>query len=148
MRGAALAGHGRRLIHGGVLKYRARSAASLSAGALVVAAMVWPGCSCGGDDSTSTSSGTTTSTGEGGAGGAGGGATSTSSGGGSGGAGGGAPSSGGTQASQTVSGGRTSSSPSYRMTYTFGQPTQNQGKTTSPSYRMQGGLSGANGSLP
>jgi hypothetical protein len=34
------------------------------------------------------------------------------------------------------------------MVFTFGQPTQNQGKTTSPGYRMQGGLIGANGSLP
>ncbi|XXX80387.1 hypothetical protein WMF30_16610 [Sorangium sp. So ce134] len=40
------------------------------------------------------------------------------------------------------------SSPSYRMVFTLGQPTQNQGKTTSPGYRMQGGLVGANGSLP
>ncbi len=132
------------------MNYRARTAAWL--GAFVVAATVWPGCSCGGDDTTSTSSGATTgSGGAGGEGGAGGGTTSTSTGGGSGGEGGqggGAPSSGGAQASETVSAGRTSVSPSYRMVYTFGQPTQNQGKTTSPGYRMQGGLVGANGSLP
>lgn len=131
------------------MDYRARTAAWL--GAFVVAAMAGPGCSCGGDDTTGTSSGTTAGTGgAGGADGAGGGTTSTSSGGGggAGGQGGGAPSSGGVQASQTVSGGRTSASPSYRMVYTFGQPTQNQGKTTSPGYRMQGGLVGANGSLP
>jgi hypothetical protein len=51
-------------------------------------------------------------------------------------------------ATETVSAGEVSSSPSYRMVYTLGQPTQNQGKTTSPGYRMQGGLVGANGSLP
>ncbi|WP_437561785.1 hypothetical protein [Sorangium sp. So ce542] len=50
--------------------------------------------------------------------------------------------------SDVVSAGEVVSSPSYRMVFTLGQPTQNQGKTTSPSYRMQGGLVGANGSLP
>jgi hypothetical protein len=34
------------------------------------------------------------------------------------------------------------------MIFTLGQPTQNQSRTTSPSYQMQGGLIGANGSLP
>ncbi|WP_437946768.1 hypothetical protein WME98_38600 [Sorangium sp. So ce296] len=54
----------------------------------------------------------------------------------------------GVAASDVVSAGEVVSSPSYRMVFTLGQPTQNQGKTTSPSYRMQGGLVGANGSLP
>ncbi|WP_437940643.1 hypothetical protein [Sorangium sp. So ce341] len=54
----------------------------------------------------------------------------------------------GVVASDVVSAGEVVSSPSYRMVFTLGQPTQNQGKTTSPSYRMQGGLVGANGSLP
>jgi hypothetical protein len=109
--------------------------------------MVWPGCSCGGDDSTGTTTGTTGS-GAGGAGGEGGATTtSTGGGGGAGGGGGGAPS-GGMQATETVSAGRVSSSPSYTMVYTFGQPTQNQGRTSSPSYRMQGGLVGANGDVP
>jgi hypothetical protein len=48
-------------------------------------------------------------------------------------------------ASDTVSGGDRSRSPSYIMIHTLGQPTQNQDKTVSPHYRMQGGLSGASG---
>jgi hypothetical protein len=36
----------------------------------------------------------------------------------------------------------------YQMLFTFGQPTTNQGKTTSPGNRLNGGLVGANGSLP
>ncbi|AGP35631.1 hypothetical protein BE04_20680 [Sorangium cellulosum] len=54
----------------------------------------------------------------------------------------------GVAASDVVSAGEVVRSPSYRMVFTLGQPTQNQGKTASPSYRMQGGLVGANGSLP
>lgn len=115
-----------------------------------IAAMISPGCSCGGDDTTPGS--TSTTTGAGGAGGDGGGTTSSSAGGaggtgGEGGQGGGAPMAG-VPATETVSAGDMASSPSYRMVFTFGQPTQNQGKTTSPGYRMQGGLIGANGSLP
>ncbi|MDI3291903.1 hypothetical protein [Polyangium sp. 15x6] len=49
---------------------------------------------------------------------------------------------------ETVSAGDVMRSPRYKMVFTLGQPTQNQSKTTSPSYRMQGGLIGANGSLP
>lgn len=130
------------------MNYRARFPAWL--GALFVAAAVWPGCDCGGDDTT-TPPGTTTTSSGGGEGGAGGGTTSTGGGGGSGGAGGqggGMMGSQGVQATETVSAGRVSSSPNYRMVYTFGQPTQNQGKTTSPGYQMQGGLVGANGSMP
>ena len=105
--------------------------------------MVSPGCSCGGDDSTA---GTTT-TGAGGEGGEGGGTTSSSSAGGAGGEGGAAVAAS-PPATETVSAGDVASSPGYRMVFTFGQPTQNQGKTTSPAYRMQGGVIGANGSLP
>jgi hypothetical protein len=47
-----------------------------------------------------------------------------------------------------VSGGEVSKSPGYKLVFTFGQSSQNQEKTTSPSYRHQGGLIGANGSLP
>ncbi len=65
--------------------------------------------------------------------------------GGSGGQGGGSADMG-VPATETVSAGEVSKSPNYKMVFTFGQPTQNQGKTTSPSYRMQGGLVGANGS--
>ena len=125
------------------MRYRIQFPAWL--GAFVVLAMVSPGCSCGGDDSAS--SATAGVGGAGGAGGDGGGTTSTTtSAGGAGGEGGAVP--GGGPATETVSAGEVSSSPSYRMVYTFGQPTQNQGKTTSPGYRMQGGLVGANGSLP
>lgn len=123
------------------MRYRIRFPAWL--GAFIVLAVVSPGCSCGGDDSASSAT-----AGVGGAGGAGGdgGGTTTSSAGGAGGEGGAVP--GGGLATETVSAGEVSSSPSYRMVYTLGQPTQNQGKTTSPGYRMQGGLVGANGSLP
>ena len=51
-------------------------------------------------------------------------------------------------ATDLVSAGEVSKSASYKMVFTLGQPTQNQGKTTSAGYRMQGGLIGANGSLP
>ncbi len=128
-------------------------------GVLLGLALVNPACSTGGDETTPHSSGSTTSTTSssssgGGEGGAGGGTTSStstttssSSGGGAGGAGG-APPVAGKPGTETVSAGQRSSSPGYTMVFTFGQPTQNQGKTTSPGYRMQGGLQGANGSLP
>jgi len=81
---------------------------------------------------------------------------------GTGGHGGGNTGGGGSSSSSTGTGGETAvhnttefvnaggvmQSPGYKMVYTLGQPTQNQGKTTSPSYRMQGGVIGANGSLP
>jgi hypothetical protein len=51
-------------------------------------------------------------------------------------------------ATQMVNAGDTGLSPHFKAVYTLGQPTQNQGKSTSPSYRVQGGLIGANGSLP
>jgi hypothetical protein len=54
----------------------------------------------------------------------------------------------GRPATETVSAGDVSKSEHYTMVHTLGQPTQNQGKTTSQGYRLQGGLSGANGSLP
>lgn len=46
-----------------------------------------------------------------------------------------------------VSAGLQATSPSYRMNFTLGQSTQNQGTSRSPNYRMQGGLQGTNGSL-
>jgi hypothetical protein len=51
-------------------------------------------------------------------------------------------------ATEFVSGGSYMKSTNYSMVYTVGQPTQIQTTTTSPSYRMQGGLIGATGSLP
>lgn len=84
--------------------------------------------------------GTTTTTGAGGSGGEagqGGGA-------GQGGAGGApAASPGGTE---WASAGGVSKSTKFKMQFTFGQPTTNQGHSTSESYRIQGGLVGANGS--
>jgi hypothetical protein len=113
-------------------------------GLIVVVAMASPGCGGGDTENSSTTSPATTSSnssaGSGGAGGEGGA-------GGAGGQGGGTADTG-VSATETVSAGEVSKSPNYRMVFTFGQPTQNQGKTTSPSYRVQGGLVGANGSAP
>lgn len=111
--------------------------AALAAAILVMATA--SGCGGDGEDSTTGRPPTSTSSGTGGAGGQGGT--------GEGGAGGqGGTADNGVPATETVSGGEVSKSQNYKMVFTFGQPTQNQGKTTSPSYRMQGGLVGANGS--
>ncbi|XXX80559.1 hypothetical protein WMF30_17510 [Sorangium sp. So ce134] len=108
------------------------------------------GCSCAADsmvDAPYAASGA-------GVGGDGGqGAAVSSGGGGEGGAGGegqggnvNAPT--GVETSETVTAGEVARSSRYRMVFTLGQPTQNQGTSTSPKARMQGGLLGANGSLP
>lgn len=109
-------------------------------GALYLSALLLLGmvAACG-DGSSSTTPGSTAGTG----GGGGSGGT-----GGEGGAGGRPPVPPGPPGNETVSAGDVMRSPSYKMVFTLGQPTQNQSKTTSPSYRMQGGLIGANGSLP
>lgn len=109
-------------------------------GLVVALAMISPGCGGGGDTSSATSSGGPSSSSSSGAGGAGGGGS-----GGAGGQGGGVVVDTGKPATETVSAGEVSKSTNYRMVFTFGQPTQNQGKTTSPGYQMQGGLVGANG---
>jgi hypothetical protein len=44
---------------------------------------------------------------------------------------------------ELVSAGDVSKGPGYRMVHTLGQPTQNQEISTSPGYRMQGGIVGA-----
>jgi hypothetical protein len=87
---------------------------------------------CGGDEpqsSTTASTSTTSSSsgGQGGQGGEGGGA------GGEGGAGGqgGGTADNGHPATETVSAGEVTASSKYKMVFTLGQPTQNQGKTTS-----------------
>jgi hypothetical protein len=49
---------------------------------------------------------------------------------------------------QLVTAGTRSSSASFTLVYTFGQPSQLQSTHTSASYRLQGGLVGANGSPP
>lgn len=93
----------------------------------------------------STGTGTTTTTGSGGTGGEAGQGGEPGQGG-SGATGGGAPSPslGGTE---WASAGGVVKSEKYVMHFTFGQPTSNQGKSTSSSYRIQGGLVGANGSM-
>lgn len=101
--------------------------------ACAVGAIAAQGC---GDDGTTPSTGVDTTS------------SSSSSSSGAGGAGGGSAVDNGHPSSETVSAGDMAKSPSYTMVFTFGQPTQNQGKTTSAGYRMQGGLVGANGSLP
>ena len=106
-----------------------------------------------------TSSSSSGGTGGGGTGGTGGMTSSSSSGGGTGGmtssssssgtgAGGSTGGAHGPEATQLVNSGGVCTSPAYKMVFTLGQPTQNQSKTTSPGYRVQGGLIGANGTLP
>jgi hypothetical protein len=49
---------------------------------------------------------------------------------------------------QTVNAGHLVTSPNFRLVFTMGQPTQNQGTTDSPNFKLRGGLVGANGSPP
>jgi hypothetical protein len=114
-------------------------------GLVFVIALATPGC--GGDDSDASSATGRDTTSTSSTGGGGGGAGGAGGGGGAGGAGGGTADNG-VQATETVSGGTLSKSPNFKMIHTFGQPTQNQGKTTSPTYKMQGGLIGANAGSP
>ena len=102
---------------------------------------------CGGDGSTSDNP-TTTGTGATGAGGSGGTGATGAGGSGATGAGGSGAAPGGPVAADLVNAGEQATSANYRLVFTFGQSTQNQGKTTSPNYRIQGGLIGAQGSLP
>lgn len=88
----------------------------------------------GGSGATTTSSGTGGTAGEGGAGTGGGGAAG--------------PVDYGPNAHSMVSAGLMCSSPKYKMVFTLGQPSFQQGKAESPSYRLQGGLIGATGTLP
>ena len=110
-------------------------------GLIVVVAMATPGCSCGSDTDAATTGppGTTSSSSGGGQGGAGGQ-------GGSGGQGGGMAADNGVPGMDIVTAGDTVKSPNYTMIFSFGQSTQNQERTTSPGYQMQGGLIGATGS--
>lgn len=110
-------------------------------GILVIVAMASPGFGCGGGEGNTTGSVSAASSSGAGTGGQGG-----EGGAGQGGAGGGTAETHGPGASDIVSAGDVSTSPKYKMVFTFGQSTQNQGKTTSPSYRLQGGLTGAIGS--
>jgi hypothetical protein len=78
--------------------------------------------------------------GQGGSPGAGGGGASSSSG-----AAGGSQRDSGKSVVGVVGGGGHIKSPTYEMVIMVGQPTQNQGKTTSPGYNLQGGLAASNG---
>jgi hypothetical protein len=78
--------------------------------------------------------------------GAGGGGTSTTTG--AGGGAGGAAANNGPGATQLVNAGSVVSNDQYQMVLTLGQPSLSQQETTSPQYQMQGGLVGANGSVP
>lgn len=106
-------------------------------GLIAVLAMITQGCGGDGNENAGATSGRTSSS-SGGTGGAGGES-------GAGGQGGGVAVETGKSATETVSAGEVSKSPNYKMVFTFGQPTQNQDKTTSPGYQIRGGLVGANG---
>lgn len=54
----------------------------------------------------------------------------------------------GRSVSQTVNSGHVVASDNFRMVFTLGQPTANQSTTTSPNFKLHGGLVGANGSPP
>ncbi len=107
-------------------------------GLIAVLAMITQGCGGDGNENAGATGGRTSSSSSGGTGGAGGES-------GAGGQGGGAAIDKGKSATETVSAGDVSKSPNYKMVFTFGQPTQNQDKTTSPGYQIRGGLAGANG---
>lgn len=112
--------------------------------------LAFSGLACGGGDTTSsstTSGGTTVTDGAGGSSTTATGPSSstgftTSSSSGTGGEGG-APPTVGAPGDETVSAGQMCMSPSYKMVMTLGQPTQNQGLTSSPGFLLRGGLIGA-----
>lgn len=68
--------------------------------------------------------------------------------GGEGGAGGSAPVDLGHPGVDLVSAGTFATSPNFKMSFTLGQSTPSQETMRSTNFRMQGGLQGANGSLP
>lgn len=84
------------------------------------------------------------SAGQGGAGGSGGAGGQ----GGQGGEGGGTVSEHGPAAKDMVGAGKVTTSTNFRLVWTMGQSTQNQSKMSTTKYRLQGGLVGANGSVP
>lgn len=111
----------------------------------LLAAVIFLGC---GDDVSQTTSGS--SSGQGGSGGQGGAGGSGGQGGqgGEGGQGGSMVSNHGPAAQDLVSSGEYCKSSNYKLVWTMGQSTQNQDKMKSAGYRLQGGLVGANGSVP
>ena len=87
------------------------------------------------------------SAGQGGAGGSGGTGGLGGEGGG-GGSGGGSVENHGPGAKDMVSSGKVTTSANYKLVWTMGQSTQNQSQMSTAKYRLQGGLVGANGSVP
>lgn len=130
------------------MSYLSKSA--LFFGVLGALAFAAPGC--GGGEASSSSTGGSGGGGNAGAagsttGGTGGGTGGTTmSTGGTGGSGGGS-SDNGAQASAFVNAGGKAKSASYQMVFTLGQSTQNQGRTSSANYTMQGGIIGATGAF-
>lgn len=139
------------------MRYRTNMAVLL--GALALAAIAAPGCGSGttatsdnggaagdagsaGSKGGSAGSGGTTA----GAGGATGGASGSTTGGSAGSAGSNASGDVGHPGADFVNAGGVAKSANYKMVFTLGQSTQNQGTTTSANYRMHGGLIGATGS--
>jgi hypothetical protein len=127
-------------------------------GAIAIFAITGPGCGGGGTGSGgSAGSSSDGGGGEGGAAGGNGGSagsTMTTGGNGTGGSTGGTGGTGGmavvdpgVQATDFVSAGGLAKSANFKMVFTLGQSTQNQGRTKSTNYTMQGGLIGATGSL-
>jgi hypothetical protein len=51
-------------------------------------------------------------------------------------------------AQNIVSSGKVSTSANYKLVWTMGQSTQNQSKMSTTKFQLQGGLVGANGSVP
>ena len=101
-----------------------------------------PGCGGEAHTEASAAGASSTTVGQGGAGG-------SDAGSGQGGGGGAGPEpSHGKPAGDFVSGGQVARSHQYTLVFTIGQSTQNQGPMKSPGYRIQGGVIGANGSLP
>ncbi|MBI4955706.1 MAG: hypothetical protein HY908_27045 [Myxococcales bacterium] len=99
---------------------------------------------CGGSDETTGPVNTTTGTGATGAGGAG----ATGGTGGAGATGGGGQALASNAATEIVNGGQVAESANYRMVFTLGQSSPAQDTHQSAGYRLQGGIIGANGSLP
>ncbi len=125
---------------------------------MAFAALAAPGCG-GGGTSGSNGGGGSGVTGGGGTGGTGGatggtggvtggtGGATGGTGGVTGGTGGGGPTDLGAQATAFVNAGGQAKSANYKMVFTLGQSTQNQGTGTSASYRLHGGIIGATGSF-
>ncbi|MBK8255392.1 MAG: hypothetical protein IPK82_22375 [Polyangiaceae bacterium] len=126
-------------------------------GAIASVAIAGPGCD-GGDSSTvggSAGSGATAGGGAGGSTGGTGGGTTSSTGGtggsttttGGGGTGAGGPTDVGAQGSNFVNAGGYAKSANFKMAFSLGQSTQNQNRSKSSNFTMQGGVIGATGSF-